>query len=297
MGRVRIYCFHENGVQPVNITWLKDGKTVPREAVLTIHNQALTILHIDIGDQGSYKCILRSKFSTLRHVTRTFVVFPKRCKDIRRNGTRKSGKYSIYPLSKSPVQVYCDMKSMNSKGITVISHDSEVKTLVKGFEESGSYRKRITYNIPMQIIEAIIAESNTCEQFIKYECYDSRIFSGNTPYAWWISSTKQNMTNWGGVDHTKTGCSCSLRNTCYTKNKKCNCDTNDNVWREDSGILSEKEYLPINEVRFGDKGSSIEKGYHTVGNSNAIKYKFQTFLTLSFYIIFYSTLSLLELLQ
>ena len=120
----------------------------------------------------------------------------------------------------------------------------------------------------MQIIEAIIAEPNTCEQFIKYECYDNMIFSGNTPYAWWISSSEQKMTNWGGVDHTKTGCSCSLRNTCYTKNNKCNCDINDYVLREDSGILSEKEHLPINEVRFGDTEHSSEKEYHTEGKLN-----------------------------
>jgi len=217
---VSIYCAHENGAKPVNIKWLKDDKKLPNKAVLSKNNQVLTISNIYTGDQGSYKCIVRSKFSTLRHVTRIFVI-PKTCNDIRRSGKRQSGTYTIYPLNiLGPVQVFCDMTSMNNKGITVISHDSEVTTLVNGFEDYGSYRKRITYNIPMQIIKAIIAESNTCEQFIIYECYGSMIFSGNTPYAWWISSSGQKMTNWGGVDHTKTGCSCSLRNACYTKNKK-----------------------------------------------------------------------------
>ena len=79
MGRARIYCFPENGVQPVNIKWLNDGNTVPREAVLTIHNQALTIPHIDIGHQGSYKCIERSKCSTIRNLMKIFVAFPKTC--------------------------------------------------------------------------------------------------------------------------------------------------------------------------------------------------------------------------
>ena len=265
---ISIYCAHENGAKPVNINWFKDEKKVPDKAVLSKNNQILTIPNIDKDDRGSYKCTVSSKFSTLRHVTRVFVAIPKTCNDIRRSGKRQSGAYTIYPLSKSHVQVYCDMTSMNNRGITVISHDSEARTLVQGFENPGTYRKRITYNIPMQIIKAIIAESNTCQQFIKYECMDSVMFSSNTPYAWWVSSSGQKMTNWGGVDHTKTGCSCSLRNACHTSNQMCNCDTNDNVWREDSGVLNEKEYLPIIEVRSGDTGQSIEKGYHTVGKLN-----------------------------
>ena len=189
---ISIYCFHEYGAHPVNITWLKDGKAVANKALLTKNNQVLTISNIDLGDQGSYKCIVRSKFLTLRHVMR-IIVHPKTCSDVRRAGKRKSGNYIIYALGRSPVQVSCDMTSMNNKGITVISHNSEARILVQGFDPAASYRKKITYNIPMQNVKAIIASSTICEQFIKYECYNSAMYIGS--YAWWVSSSGQKMTN------------------------------------------------------------------------------------------------------
>ena len=40
---------------------------------------------------------------------------------------------------------------------------------------------------------------------------------------------------------------------------------NDNEWREDSGLLTDKKYLPVKQLRFGDTRESEEKGYHTLG--------------------------------
>ena len=44
----------------------------------------------------------------------------------------------------------------------------------------------------------------------------------------------------------------------------CNCDKNDNVWREDSGLLTDKTKFPVKQLGFGDV-SSVEEGYHTLG--------------------------------
>ena len=54
-----------------------------------------------------------------------------------------------------------------------------------------------------------------------------------------------------------------MTNSCGT----CNCDRNDQVWREDSGLLTEKTKLPVKQLRFGDTGDSKtgERGYHTLG--------------------------------
>ena len=40
---------------------------------------------------------------------------------------------------------------------------------------------------------------------------------------------------------------------------------NDNVWREDSGVLTDKTKLPVKQLRFGDIGDRGEQGYHTLG--------------------------------
>ena len=56
-----------------------------------------------------------------------------------------------------------------------------------------------------------------------------------------------------------------MSNTCVDPSHACNCDKNDGVWREDSGLLTHKSDLPVSQLRFGDTDSSYEKGYHTLG--------------------------------
>ena len=45
----------------------------------------------------------------------------------------------------------------------------------------------------------------------------------------------------------------------------CNCDKNDDVWREDSGLLTDKTKLPVIELRFGDNDKPQEEGHHALG--------------------------------
>jgi hypothetical protein len=112
-----------------------------------------------------------------------------------------SGMYLMYPQGLSfapPLQVYCDMTSKNGAGVTVIGHDSESRTLVDGYEDPGSYRRNITYDISMEKIVAIIDRSKKCEQFIKYECYNIffRYRSQNPYFAWWrLSRQGSKMRN------------------------------------------------------------------------------------------------------
>ena len=59
-----------------------------------------------------------------------------------------------------------------------------------------------------------------------------------------------------------------MTNSCSNPSEACNCDKNDDIWREDSGLLTEKSTLPVKELRFGDTGvfdGVDEKGYHTLG--------------------------------
>ena len=152
------------------------------------------------------------------------------------------------------------MTSKNGTGVTVIGHDSESRTLVNGSESAGSYKRNINYDISMEQIVAIVKQSKNCEQFIKYECYHS-YFSG---YSWWVSRQGSKMNYWGGAAVNSGKCACGMTNSC-AGGGKCNCDNNDHTWREDSGYLTDKNTLPVTELRFGDTGDSGEKGYHTLG--------------------------------
>ena len=49
------------------------------------------------------------------------------------------------------------------------------------------------------------------------------------------------------------------------KEKICNCDANDRVWRYDGGFVAEKHRLPLREVRVGDTGTKNEIMRYTIG--------------------------------
>ena len=163
--------------------------------------------------------------------------------------------------------VICDMTDKNGVGVAVISHDSENRTLVKGYERKGSYSRDIHYTgANLSQIASLTRVSLRCEQFIKYECYHSRLLHSNNkgPFGWWVSRDDDKMTYWGGA--TENGkCACGMNNTCANSNRGCNCDNNDKNWREDSGFLTDKTKLPVKQLRFGDTGGTKEQGYHILG--------------------------------
>ena len=180
-----------------------------------------------------------------------------------------SGSYVIDPDGEGgvkPFKVYCNMTDKGGVGVTVVSHDSEGRTLVRGFDGKGSYSRSINYTeADMAQLANLTASSAHCEQFIKYECYNSVLLFNGNMYGWWVSRDGEKMKYWGGVDSVDYKCACGLNNTCANINYGCNCDKNDNTWREDSGLLKDKFKLPVKQLRFGDTYYYGDKGYHTLG--------------------------------
>ena len=164
-----------------------------------------------------------------------------------------------------PFSVYCDMNDKNGVGVTVISHDSENRTGVKGFESPGSYSRDIHYTgASLRQLASLTNVSSHCEQFIKYKCHHSGFWFAN-PYGWWVSRDSAKMTYWGGASPRSGKCACGMTSSCAGYRIGCNCDMNDDVWREDSGLLTDKTKLPVKQLRFGDTGEWRELGYHTLG--------------------------------
>ena len=199
------------------------------------------------------------------------MIFPRSCADFKNSDPKaSSGRYVIDPDGEkvlSPFTVYCDMNDKNGVGVTVISHDSENRTLVKGYEGPGNYSRDIHYTgASLSQLASLTTVSLRCEQFIKYECYDSRLLHSDGPFGWWVSRDGDKMTYWGGA--TENGkCACGMNNTCADSNRGCNCDKNDDKRREDSGFLTNKTKLPVIQLRFGDTGDDKykEQGNHTLG--------------------------------
>ena len=258
-------CIYEGGVQPITVTWRKNGNLVTNKTLLSKNNQVMEIKWY-VRAEENYQCEIRSSISTIKHSTKVQYLL-RTCGEIKQSGQTASGYYSIYIKQNinQPVRVFCDMSSHNGVGVTVVSHDSEARTRVQGIEAHLGYIRRIKYELSSDLIKQISRLSDRCEQYIKYECKGSMLYLQNaTPFGSWYSVTGARKNYWGGMDHTAKGCACKLTNSC-AGGKPCNCDLNDNVWREDSGYLRYKKDLPISEVRFGDTGGTGEEGYYTVG--------------------------------
>ena len=135
--------------------------------------------------------------------------------------------------------VMCNM-SASKAAITVITHDKQGKHRVPfgATNLTNRYFQRFTYGSDLGSIRALIQGSSSCKQYIKYDCYNSKLL--NSPvgpvHVQWLSSTAVPQNYWGGAPAGSNKCKCGVTKTCEDPSKSCNCDSdNDNRWRQDSG--------------------------------------------------------------
>ena len=88
------------------------------------------------------------------------------------------------------------MTDKNEVGVTVVGHDSEVRTLVNGYEEKGSYVRDVHYEgtgltSKPQLLGLLDVPAH-CEQFIKYECYHAALLYMGNPDKCACGVTKPN---------------------------------------------------------------------------------------------------------
>ena len=264
---LRLPCVAESELS-TTITWLKNGVSVHPAKTHVLQSGTLVIENIKNSPEGSYTCRASNALATIEATVKINAPIPASCSEVKKYISSVSGNYVIDPDGEgglAPFTVFCDMTDKSGVGVTVISHDSESRTHVSGCDPSGCYSRDIHYTgASLSQLASLTRVSSHCEQFIKYQCYDSVIF-GMGGMAWWVSRDSAKMTYWGGASPGSGKCACGMTNSCADSSKLCNCDKNDNVWREDSGLLTDKTKLPVKQLRFGDTGSSHEQGYHTLG--------------------------------
>ncbi|KAG7273017.1 hypothetical protein CRUP_011901, partial [Coryphaenoides rupestris] len=134
-------------------------------------------------------------------------------------------------------------------------------------------------------LSAILSQSEGCEQELTYYCRKSRLLNtlGGSPFSWWSRSTSSNQgqTQWVGVSPgtqhwagvgsspgsqqwagvspgsqhwvgSSAGsqlCACGLQHDCLDTQHHCNCDSK---WANVSGLLTQKEMLPVRSLVLGD---------------------------------------------
>ena len=257
-------------VLKTKVTWLKDGKLSLPVDTNILRNNTLVIPAVKNSHVGLYTCRASNALTTIEARVEVKTPVFHSCSVIRKYGSSSSGSYVIDPDGEGGLatfSVYCDMSDKNGIGVTVVSHNSESRTLVDGYDSAGSYSKNIHYSgASFSQLASLTKVSSHCEQFIKYECYHSLIIRNNN--GWWESRKSTRMSYWGGAAPGSRKCACGMTNSCVDSSQVCNCDKNDAVWREDSGLLTDKSQLPVKALRFGDTGtyySVDEKGYYTLG--------------------------------
>ena len=265
---VHLPCLAESDLSPTTY-WRKEGKSSLSLDFNVLLNGTLVLQNIKKSHEGSYICRASNPLTTIEaKVKINSPVMVTSCSVIKKYVSSVSGNYVIDPDGEgglAPFTVFCDMTDKSGVGVTVISHDSESRTHVDGCEKAGCYSRDIHYKgASLSQLTSLTRVSSQCEQFIKFECIDSGLWF-NDPYGWWVSRDSAKMTHWGGASPGSGKCACRMTNSCAVSSDGCNCDKNDNVWREDSGLLTDKANLPVKQLRFGDTGSSNEHGYHTLG--------------------------------
>lgn len=262
-----LHCKADSANFPVLVTWSQANGRQLTERHRTLSNGSLVIEKAFQDDQGIYTCTARNLVAILTFNVSVNVFAPNSCSEVKQAGFSDSKTYFISPSGLAPFTVYCDMRDKIGVGVTVIDHDSEVRTLVTGNEGRGSFQRNITYSgYSKQQLVSLIDASTNCEQFVKYECHGSVLLFGDSQdYGWWVSRDGVQMNYWGGAPPGSGKCACGVSKSCVQSGMHCNCDNNGYVWREDSGLLTDKSTLPVSQLRFGDTGGADEKGYYTLG--------------------------------
>ena len=249
------------------ITWERDQKSSLPAATYFLRNGTLLFRNIKQSHKGSYICKANNALTTIKAKVKVNSPIASSCSVIRKYVSSVSGNYVIDPDGEggqAPFTVFCDMTDKSGVGVTVIGHDSESRTYVNGYATEGSYSHDIHYTgASLSQLASLTRVSSHCEQFIKYECYYSVLLYNRSPYGWWVSRDSTKMTYWGGAS-INGKCACGMTNSCADSRFGCNCDKNENVWREDSGLLTDKTKLPVKQLRLGDT-LGIAQGYHTLG--------------------------------
>ncbi|XP_068723996.1 uncharacterized protein [Montipora capricornis] len=137
----------------------------------------LSVAHTPVSTVNESLFVVNKEICGLHVVSMT----SKSCTALTRlDPTSRSGVYVIDPDGNgglAPFEVTCNMTDKNGVGVTIISHGSESRTHVQGCESAGCYSRDINYTgASLSQLAILKSISSHCEQFIKYECYGSRIF-------------------------------------------------------------------------------------------------------------------------
>ncbi|KAG9328237.1 hypothetical protein JZ751_015748, partial [Albula glossodonta] len=194
-------------------------------------------------------------------------IYQPSCEAYRQSGS-SSDYFSIDPDGSGPlssIQVYCNMTE--DRVWTVVPHNITEAVRVRGSTLQKPYIMRFNYSASPEHLHILVAGSEQCQQEVVYHCRKSRLFNTweGIPLSWWVDRNGERRTYWGGFLPGVQQCSCSLDENCIDMNHFCNCDADRDTWAHDTGILSYKDHLPVNEITIGDTNRTSSEVVYRIG--------------------------------
>ena len=166
-------CVAESDLK-TTVMWLKDESLSLPAGYSILQNNTLVLSSVKKSHEGSYTCKVINAVASIEASIQVKTIALS-CSVIRKYVSSSSGNYVIDPDGAgglAPFTVYCDMSDKNGVGVTVISHDSESRTLVDGYDNYGGYSRSIHYSgASLSQLASLTDVSLHCEQFIKYELW------------------------------------------------------------------------------------------------------------------------------
>ncbi|XP_053114143.1 contactin-associated protein-like 5 isoform X2 [Hemicordylus capensis] len=85
------------------------------------------------------------------------------------------------------------------------------------------------------------------------------------PFVWWVGHGNEKHPYWGGSHPGVQQCACGLEESCLDLRYFCNCDADKEEWTNDTGLLSFKDHLPVNQIVVSDTNRPNSEAVWRIG--------------------------------
>jgi len=176
------------------------------------------------------------------------------CEEYRQYGISTSGFFDIDPdgplIGYEPFQVFCNFESGSTE--LLHNHDGEVVEVERCPDEK-CYRLDLTYNTQKEQIIALKQLSETCSQYIGFDCFLSQLSVNDHPIGTWLNINGNEEVYYTGAHHDEHLCACAENDECSGSEEglTCNCDYSIPNTQSDNGTITDVSALPITGFVYG----------------------------------------------
>ena len=129
-------------------------------------------------------------------------------------------------------------------------HDHNETQQLFGRDSADGVNIALTYNVTLDQMDILVSVSLVCRQYISWECRQAPITDPDDSkkpfFYYWGNKDEHSRFYWGGVKNVQRRvCACGEDGSCARPELACNCDANDDVWREDAGYVTTREDVPM----------------------------------------------------